>query len=47
MEEDYIGKCVKRAKIYNMCPNCSSELTAVINGDVWRDKAIRLRKSNW
>lgn len=45
MKKDYIDKCSERAKFHNRCPNCNCELTTVINGELWGEKAIKLRKA--
>ena len=40
--KNYIDKCIENAMKHKLCPNCNSELTTVINGEFWGEKARRL-----
>lgn len=38
-KKDYFQTCIEIAKKHNKCSNCGNELTTVINGEIWGDKA--------
>ncbi len=44
MKNDYIKSCIERAKLHNKCPKCNEELTTVINGEIWGDRVVKLKK---
>lgn len=44
MKKDYIDRCIERAKLHNKCQKCNEELTTVINGEIWENRVIKLRK---
>ena len=43
IKKNYLDTCIETAMKHKTCSNCNSELTTIINGEVWGEKAKQLK----